>query len=380
MRDWLVRFADLDPGFYEEVRRRAPEYQIPESYVDALRSDFLEPTGLDPASEALSFIRGRYVNATTAPRNVEKRVLASPITAGARITSAERLDQIRPAVEAFRAAFFHGETTPPFEPSGSEARAKFEAVARAATWITEEGSKSPPGPHPVEALERAEREAQIPARQARAEYEVRLPRRRLRFLRPARSTETTVGRIGERGLTVGWVDVPGPPMDATEAEILLTREVHPEGVPPLWLLERRCHCWAEETGFRPWDLVTFVLTGLPPVLPPARVTVQTWPTLEFHLQVLAGDVTEQTLFDLLRRARREHRVRRRKPLQARHEKLRAAVARYGGPPTPRLQINFWRTICRHLCGTGARSRDHVRTHANTFYDKIQARTRPQGRG
>ena len=266
----------------------------------------------------LNFLRGLHVEWVTSTETAERRaalsrarvpekVLDAPITSGARVTSAQRLDAIRPEVDALRAALFNGTTTPPFVPSGSGTRAKLQALTWAATWIKEEVSKTPPGPDPIETLEQTDQAAEIPARQARAEYAVRLHRRRLRFLRPARSRETTVGRLGGRALTVGWVDLPGPPMEVTEAAILLSREAHPEGIPPLWLLERCSHHWAKETGFRPWDLVTFVLTGIPPVLPPVRLTVTTWPPLEMSLQILAGDVTERTLFDLLRRARRAYR-------------------------------------------------------------------------
>jgi hypothetical protein len=132
-------------------------------------------------------------------------------------------------------------------------------------------------------------------------------------------------------------------LEVTEAAIRLARDGH-VNVPPLWRLERRCAEWAERTGFTVPALAALVLTGLPPVLRPVRLTLTTFPFHEMALTVRTPDVTEEHLVALWRRGRKRLGFYRRKPTSDANLKLVEKVRTRGGPSTPFLTRAFWESV------------------------------------
>ncbi len=398
----------LTPALVAKIKDLAKQQGEPPWAVDAVLNGLDEGEGLDPVAAVCQVIHAVHVEVVTrseketnitAAASARRIEVPGPITPAARVRSGHLLQAIRPEVEGLRRVLFTSAAPKfPGPPSREDARGWLAALTHAARWIEQQAAqqarrvsrtafRETTGP-----LRRAERSAREAAQSIGAEYEVRLIQRHLDYFAPVTAARIAAGaslrsqreailaqwrarehprgprprvpagrlyEVDQDGLIVGSVGVRGPALEVTDAAVLLSREDHSE-VPPLWLLERRCRAWAERTGFTVPALVAHVLTGLPPVFRPVRLTLQTGPFPEMTLTDRTGDVTEEVLLRLWRRGRKPLGFYRRKPTSDANRKLVEAVQQRG-EPTPFLDPEYWKEVPPLGAGWRAKAERYRRT-------------------
>jgi hypothetical protein len=143
---------------------------------------------------------------------------------------------------------------------------------------------------------------------------------------------------------------------------------------------------ADATGFYKDSLVTYILTGIPPELPPLKATT----SVTFHdftdisrtqvtIDLLTGDVTDKELRQVHRQYRKRFSTTRKKRLP-KHEEFLALVKRYGPIPQGRGSgaMAFWEKIRQAWNKNNEREVWKDPAVARKHYDRLITRARKKG--
>lgn len=249
----------------------------------------------------------------------ERSGLALPLTPGLLLDSGRLTETIRPQVEQVRREVF-GTTAAPFRSLGMAAR-----------WIEETARRQP----------RASLRDRKQAKALEAEVLERLPR---------------LGRLLRCWIRSFSYEVLGVPYAKPGAEWVHRVSAVPGS--PLARLAEAARDLAGATGFSPVAIVAFILVGLEPLLPPARLTAhhvfpgaaakvwvppRRWVTVDF----LGRDLTFGQLRQLHRRIREGVGAVGRKRVTPAHQALLELVRQLGGEPQhgPRgSKRAFWEKV------------------------------------
>lgn len=240
-----------------------------------------------------------------------------PASGGLVLSSDQAADAIASDVERVRLEVF-GSTKPPHS-----------SLAAAARWIEREAARRP---SVTEAARSAASELQREAARLLAES--------------ARLVHEWPDGAGRRVVTLPYIK---PGSDAVERVATWPGS-------SLARIAENAQGLADGTGFAPAAVVAYVLVGIRPLLPIARLTTHTrstrglgvlrWVTIELH----SGAIAPRQFLALYDHARQELGVPAySKPLTSQHQALMETVKRLGGEPESGAgRAAFWKRVCSVL--------------------------------
>jgi hypothetical protein len=308
--------AAMTPGqFQRRIRREAEGNGVPRKYVDAALKCFLEEGRTKDSDVALClrYAQRILVSLERSANSVGIRLAGPSLD----IDSAEMIRLMAPEVDRLRRMLFRRRTAP------------FSTLKLAAEWIERTAAKRP-------ALSRSE--------QKRAQLLREEIMERIRVLRQIRRTEI---RFGFNASILAYAK----PDSDWECS------VSPVSGSALDDLAKSSERLVRATGFSQAAIVAYILVGIPPILPFARIRVNDpfvtigqgkdqrhFRRAYVSLEVLSTDFTRKQFRKLYEEVRSAARIRHHKPLTERHAALSELVDSLGGPPTKRGELmSFWRT-------------------------------------
>lgn len=147
---------------------------------------------------------------------------------------------------------------------------------------------------------------------------------------------------------VRWL-TEGQGISAWDSYILLNGEA-----PPLALLEFETREMARATGFSQVDLATYVLAGLPPLLPAGRIyghslskSFSTCGSIHRRyvvVELYSADVSYLDFRELFRKVRGGLGATKKKPFSGDDQRFLGLVERLGGPPPGKGKKAFWEKV------------------------------------
>jgi hypothetical protein len=159
------------------------------------------------------------------------------------------------------------------------------------------------------------------------------------------------------------------------------------GEPALVFLERASRTMGQKTGFSQDDLVIYILLGIEPSLPPARIrrhsgntalpTGRPFNRRYVTIEVYSHDVTPPQLRELHSTIRAFLNIAKGKPLTEKDQRLFEIVRHLGGPP-PQIEKRFWERVQQLYNGEPAVIRYTTWRGPQIAFQRLQAKLQRYG--